>query len=305
MGTEKVSALPLPDNVFKLPKRRPKIVEKAAPPDQRSHAVLPIRAVTDKRLTDGQFRALALLCSFCNRAGITWVSQKRLAADLQVSQQAISKHMRALTQLGYIEVTRRGFRGEKPNTTRVIFDPTISMEDAIAATSSIEDTRPPEVKREEVKAMAEPEFSEEQLAANKQRLRELLTGFAPKNHTTHGLQSIGDVMGTTRKPRPKKASHSQPNTVVNAEAVHSQPHTQPNEVVQNTKNIGIGEVLSLYEEIIKRRFMVSVCTTEQDLKAAEIMCEVGVTASDIDAALSEQRNLVEVADRILNARVSR
>ena len=68
------------DNIvpFTLPKK-PRIKEKDAPPDQRKVCIMPIRALTDERLTDGSVRILALVCSYCNRAGITWVSQKRLA----------------------------------------------------------------------------------------------------------------------------------------------------------------------------------------------------------------------------------
>ncbi len=62
----------LPSNVvdFKLPKK-PKVKEKEALPDQRRMTIMPIRAITDKRITDGMFRTLALVCSYVNRAGIT------------------------------------------------------------------------------------------------------------------------------------------------------------------------------------------------------------------------------------------
>jgi hypothetical protein len=316
---------------FKLPRRRPKIVEKQAPPDQRSLAVVPLRAIRDRNISDSQLRALATICSYCNRAGITWVGQDRVGKDLGVSKQSINKQVKRLVELGYLEVVSKGFRGERANTMRVIFDPEIKTEDAIAITSGQEDTRPPETRRRESKEMAqqgkdvtrsgynkpsqankapdlpaeETEFTDEQMAANRQRLREMLSGMAPKNHTTHGLQSIGDVMGTTRKLKAKKPSHSQPNTVDNDKGLHSQLHSQPNGVDGTRKNIGLGEVISLYEEIIKRRFMVSVTTTEVDLKAAEILCEVGVTASELDAAMSEQLPMVLIAEKILNARVSR
>jgi hypothetical protein len=142
-----MSALPVNVVEFQLPKRKPKIVEKAAPPDQRSVAVLPIRALVDKQLTDGTFRVLALLCSYCNRAGLTWVSQARLGEDMKVSRQAITKHIGKLVTAGYVEVSKKAWRGEKPNTLRVIFDPSIKTEDAVAITSSIEDTRSPEMVR--------------------------------------------------------------------------------------------------------------------------------------------------------------
>jgi DNA-binding Lrp family transcriptional regulator len=133
---------------FALPKK-PRIKEKDAPPDQRKVCVLPIRAMTDERLTDGAFRVLAMVCSYCNRAGITWVSQKRLAEEMHVSRQAITNQIASLREHGYIEIIRKGFRGERSNTLRVVFDPTITAEDAIAMTSNKEDTRPPAIKEEQ------------------------------------------------------------------------------------------------------------------------------------------------------------
>lgn len=146
----------IPNNVvaFELPKK-PRIKQKDAPPDQRKISVVPIRAIADKTVTDGMFRVLAALSSYCNRAGITWVSQGKLAKDMDMSQQAISKHITKLKAAGYVEVVRKGFRAERPDTTRVIFDPTIKTEDAIAVTSSIEDTRPPVIKEKEMQQAEE------------------------------------------------------------------------------------------------------------------------------------------------------
>lgn len=152
--------------------------------------------------------------------------------------------------------------------------------------------------------MTEPEFTEEQMAANKQRLRELLQGLNPKNHTTHQPVQIGAIL-MPRKPKAKQ-SHSQPNTVDNETASHSQLHSQPNEVDRTQKNIGLQEVLSIYEDISKRRFRLGlVRTTEQDVKAAEVLCEVGVTASELDGALTEPASLVDIAAKILDVKVAR
>lgn len=127
---------------FTLPKK-PRIREKEPLPDQRKVCVMPIRALTDDKLTDGAVRILALLCSYCNRAGLTWVSQKRLAEDMNTSRQNITNQLAKLRDAGYVEIVRKGFRGERCNTLRVIFDPSISAEEAIAITSNKEDTRPP------------------------------------------------------------------------------------------------------------------------------------------------------------------
>ena len=126
---------------FNLPKK-PKIRQQEPPPDQRKVAVVPIRALKDRQLGDASLRALALLCSYCNRAGITWVGQKKLAEDAGMSQQAISKHIAKLIQAGYVEVLKKGFRGERANTWRVIFDPSVDANTAMAITSAQEPTRP-------------------------------------------------------------------------------------------------------------------------------------------------------------------
>jgi biotin operon repressor len=126
---------------FTLPKK-PKIRQQEPPPDQRKVAVVPIRALTDDKLTDGAFRVLAMICSYCNRAGLTWVSQKKLAEDAKVTRQAITNQLAKLRAAGYIEVVKKGWRGESTNTLRVIFDPSVDTDTAIAVTSSQEPTRP-------------------------------------------------------------------------------------------------------------------------------------------------------------------
>jgi biotin operon repressor len=151
---------------FDLPKR-PKIELKQAPPDRRTVAVVPIRAVFDKQLTHGGLQALAALCAYCNKAGVTWVSQLRLASELGISQQALAKQYRQLRELGYLEVMRRGYKGQRTDTLRVIFDPSITGEDAITMTNGPkEDTRPPAIRAEQEKAARQ---AEEQPDADGQR----------------------------------------------------------------------------------------------------------------------------------------
>jgi len=62
---------------FDIPKK-PKLKLKTAMPDQRQIAVMPLRALKDKTLRNGAIRVLGLVCSYANRAGITWVGQERL-----------------------------------------------------------------------------------------------------------------------------------------------------------------------------------------------------------------------------------
>lgn len=284
-----MSALPSPSNVvdFKLPGRKPRIIEKQAEPDKRSLAVIPFRAITDKTLTDGSFRILGLLCSYCNRAGITWVSQKRLAEDMKVSRQAITKHLAKLRDAGYVEITKKGFRGERSNTLRVIFDASMTQEDAIAITSAIEDTRPPELAKRDkdiMDIMANndlPDLTPEQLRANQKRLEELVGTLVQSkgNFRHHQPQAIGDIMAT------RKQVHRQPNTVANEEAphrqpdvvkkeVHRQPHRQPNEVARNTRNKDIDGYIRLFKDngfnVLSNQIeieLLSECMSVQDATA--------------------------------------
>lgn len=230
----------LPSNVvdFKLPKK-PRIKEKEALPDQRKVAVMPIRALRDKQLTDGMFRTLALVCSYCNRAGVTWVSQLRLSKDAGVSRQAITKQIKKLKDAGYIEVVSKHYRGVRPDTVRVIFDPTVDVDTAIAVTSTIEDTRPPYMQEKQMQDMQpDPE--------GLRRIQDMIKGVVkpmnqppkeyqmPKSGDTITVAKMKAEIAAKKKPKP---SHVQPNKVATDDEKISTPlatYVQPNEVAQNT-----------------------------------------------------------------------
>ena len=146
----------MPDNVlpFEVPKK-PRIKLGETLPDQRKIAIVPFRVVKDKQVTHGMIKTLMLICSYANRAGITWVGQKRLAQDAGISQQAISRQVVKLTKLGYLEVIRKGKPGEWMTTWRVIYDPDISAADAMANTSNREDNRPPGLIKDEEERLHE------------------------------------------------------------------------------------------------------------------------------------------------------
>lgn len=139
---------------FTIPKQ-PKIVKKDKQPDQRQIAVMPLRALADKRLDNQAIRVFGLVCSYANRAGITWVSRQTIADILKVTPQAISKQVAALKRLGYIEVVRKGYKAQRTETMRVVFNEGISLKDALANASSTDDLRSPQMKHEELKAMNE------------------------------------------------------------------------------------------------------------------------------------------------------
>lgn len=252
----------LPSNVvdFKLPKK-PKVREKDAPPDQRKVAVIPIRAIHDPAISDGMLRVLISVCSYCNRAGVTWVSQARLAKDAGMTKQAISKHMVKLKAAGYIEVVSKHWRGVRPDTMRVIFDPTIDTETAISLTSSIEDTRPPHMKEQQQKEQQQPkdDFTPEQIAANKRRIQEMIGGLSNRNQSIHEPRKIGDIL-MVKKAAPKR-THSQRPEVVNEDSQKDNSLSTPlstsgqlPEVDKNTENI----TNRLFKEIIERELKVTL-----------------------------------------------
>lgn len=228
----------LPDNIveFKLPKK-PKVREKQPAPDQRKVSVLPIRAVFDQQLTHGGLQVLAAICAFSNRAGITWVSQTRLAKDLGISQQAVAKQFKQLRALGYLETVRKGFKGERTDTIRVIFDPSVDVATAIAVTSSIEDTRPPEMRKEQ---QMEQDNSID--PAGLKRIQDMIKGVVkpvqppakeyqmPKGDTVTVAKMKKEIAAA--KARKERLNHNP--EVVNEEAVQLQPNHNL-EVVLNPK----------------------------------------------------------------------
>ena len=137
---------------FTIPKQ-PKILKKDKQPDQRQIAVMPLRALADKRLDNQAIRVFGLVCSYANRAGITWVSRKTIADILKVTPQAVSIQVGQLKRYGYIEVVRKGYKGQRTETIRIVYNPEIKLNDALANASSTEDLRSPQMRDEELKAM--------------------------------------------------------------------------------------------------------------------------------------------------------
>lgn len=236
----------LPDNIveFKLPKK-PKVKEKEPLPDQRRASIVPIRAVTDRRLHEAGLRLLMNICTYSNRAGITWVGGARLAKDLGISKQAVSKAFKQLVELGYIEVMRKGWKGHGNQTMRVIFDPTIDAETAIAVTSSIEDTRPLYMKEQQQKEQ-DNSINPEGL----KRIQDMIRGVVKpitepaKEYTMPKGKDTATVAKMKAHIKAKKASDSQPLEVDNVQPHHSQPNSQPPEVDPKEKERIYKEVLS-------------------------------------------------------------
>ena len=287
----------VPDNIvpFALPKK-PRIKEKDAPPDQRKVAILPIRALTDERLTDGAFRILGLLCSYCNRAGITWVSQKRLAEDMKTSRQNITNQVAKLRDAGYVEIIRKGFRGERCNTLRVIFDPNLTAEDAIAMTSNKEDTRPPAI-REEQERQASEQIDREGQARIAKLISQALKQPPKKEYSmpakgdTRAVKQVQEAMAKTRAKRSSPVD----KTVDNHQSIGHPPVS--NESIPEVSNeslhrqpIGHSAVShNSREHIVDKELKVNIKQVVKELNTVLGNLEVSDFDSLIDSGMKPEQ----------------
>lgn len=275
---------------FALPKK-PRIKEREMDPDQRKVAVLPIRAISDRTLTDGMFRTLAILCSYCNRAGLTWVGQIRLAKDMGVSQQAIGKQLLKLQAAGYVEVVRKSFRAERATTLRVIFDPSLTAEDAIAMTSNKEDTRPPAIREEQERQASQQIDREGQAKIAKLISQALKQPTKPKGYTmpakgdTRAVRQTKEAMQKAQSKRSKpveKTVNNQPSftttEVVNENNLHSQPKTPP-----FTTSFTTSEVVPTPKEHIKNISKVISSLHNLNVSDFDFLIEKQMTPEQIEA----------------------
>ena len=87
-------------------------------------SIIQARAVRDERITPAQFRTLCALGIYGNEEGWCFPNLKTLGDDLNKSKQAVSKDIKALVELGYIEVKYqyRDDGSQRGNLYRLIFD---------------------------------------------------------------------------------------------------------------------------------------------------------------------------------------
>lgn len=134
--------------MFTLP-NKPGIELKEKKPDARSYAVLPIRAINDKRLTRTDYKNLMLICSYCSAGGYTFAALSTMASYRGIKAPTLCVQLKRLTRFGYIETVRNGYSGLRGSLKRVIFDEAITLEDAISISNT-----PIPIQSNEVKHMA-------------------------------------------------------------------------------------------------------------------------------------------------------
>ena len=161
---------------IKLPEKKPRIRKKDPAPDQRSITVCPIRAATDRKLTPMQLRALLVLCSYTNKAGVTWVGLERVGQDLGVSRERAGFLIRKLIERGYVRVIHKGFKGYCADSRQIIFKQDIGPDEAAAVAGEL---APYQIKQQQREA--------EQMQEKKTR------GRRKKAKAIEGINRSGDI----------------------------------------------------------------------------------------------------------------
>lgn len=81
-------------------------------------SILQARAVKDKRITDAQFRTLAALGMYTDNEGWCFPKQSTIGKDLGKSRQSVNRDIKALKELGYLQVESR-FREDGSQTSNL------------------------------------------------------------------------------------------------------------------------------------------------------------------------------------------
>lgn len=241
---------------FQIP-QPPKIKLKPAPPDQRQIAVIPLRAIQDKTLNHAAIRVLALVCSYANRAGITWVGQARLASDIGVGFRAISRQINILKKKKYIEILVKGGKLSHTATMRVIFNPTIKAEDAMALQT--EDVRSPDMRLIEESEMTD-------VKVKKRKVIQLPVQQEAKD-VIEGIKKAS-------KRAPKKRSKAQ--------------EYQPTQAVKEALTDSVVEhnnVEALVQEVYRNVFLKEKVINDLDLKGFEWIAMAEILESELKECL--------------------
>jgi hypothetical protein len=277
---------------------RPEITQHAPPPDGRKFAVIPFKACADPRLRNAALRVLAVLCSYANRAGLTYVGQHRIASDLGMHQSAVAREITVLKRCGYIERIKKGWKGTKGDTIRVIYGAGISADDALGIAGSSEEVRLPDMIEHDNREL-DKIWTEAEIRDNKARLAGMLTQ-AFKRPAEARLDVYKPVKGDTVmvskikqglvKPKVKPTVNPVDNPVDNSTVEKSECYI-------NTKNLSLGIVIGIlsnsidkvnYPKVNKPKVnYLRLTIGESDLKTLELLCEVGVTEAELVQAMAD------------------
>ena len=115
---------------FVLPNKP--VIERVEREDGRKFCVVPLRAFREKRLSLSQLRILGIYASYCNNAGMSFVSCTALGRDYGCSKSYMALMLQKIEKVGYIiRVKKQGVPGIRGCIRRMVYDVSIATEDAI------------------------------------------------------------------------------------------------------------------------------------------------------------------------------
>lgn len=120
-------------------------------------------------MTAQVLRALLILCSYTNKAGVAWVSLERIGKDLSVSRPRAGQLVKKLTELGYVRVIHKGFKGYCADSRQVIFNPDITADEAAAVAGELAPFQIEQQRKEAEQMQAKQEQQQAKLAAKAKR----------------------------------------------------------------------------------------------------------------------------------------
>ena len=97
--------------------------------DLRKFCIVPLKAFLNRKVSGENLRVLAILASYCNKGGYSFVSLKTMASDLNCTAANIHKHLKKLEAQGIIKTYSNYFPALKGNTRRIIYDDSIKHDD--------------------------------------------------------------------------------------------------------------------------------------------------------------------------------
>jgi DNA-binding Lrp family transcriptional regulator len=229
------------------------------------------------------------------------VSQARLAKDLNISRQAITNQIMRLRAAGYVEILKKGFRGERCNTLRVIYDSSVDAETAMAVTSSIEDTRPPLIIKEQRDQADKADLEGQQRVA--QAISKALRQPAKRSPIvvkSTDTMTVKSIKNAIKKAKPASSQpvdnslhigHPAVSNEVQKEQLHRQPigHSGVSLNAENTRSQGTSRQVvkeSLLTRMNSSNLLTSNLTSvlgHQEI--AELIAD-GIGASQIEDSLA-------------------
>jgi len=295
----------------------PPDIQQAEQSDKRKFAVLPFNAIWDRSINPFRFRVLAALAGFANRAGVCYVSNQRLAEQLQTTRPRVNVAVNALKRAGWIRQISKPVVGLRGATIQIMFEAGMRVDDAVAIASrgTSDDLRTEDQREKELVDMIADggkQWTEQELKDNKERLAALLiTAFKtpsdkpkmyePEQSDTMGVKKIKQEIrsrmrqikaetttATETKVDVLKQEHKHKKLCLGSETGTGK-NREKEQVVKKQEHKQQEQVDYIAIVVLFQNELFNGVKTENDLHMCMRLSEHGVTRSEI------MRHITDVA----------